>query len=93
MDYIKDITLGEFANLSYIDLPEDFNKDLKKDIEIPLSDFADSCIGYYLDKEKKWGNILSRAGYFKYIKTRSSSCPKEFLKEFYGFLQTDGYTG
>ncbi len=52
MDYIKDITLGEFANLSYIDLPEDFNKDLKKDIEIPLSDFADSCIGYYLDKEK-----------------------------------------
>lgn len=30
---------------------------------------------------------------YDYQKTRSSSCPKEFLKEFSGFLQTDGYSG
>lgn len=30
---------------------------------------------------------------YDYQKTRSSSCPKEFLKEFSGFLQTDGYAG
>ena len=28
-----------------------------------------------------------------YQKTRASSCPKEFLKGFSGFLQTDGYQG
>ena len=37
-------------------------------------------------------------GYIKndddyYQKTRSSSCPREFLKGFSGFLQTDGYQG
>lgn len=30
---------------------------------------------------------------YDYQKTRSSSCPKEFLKDFSGFLQTDGYQG
>ncbi|MBU5487918.1 IS66 family transposase, partial [Clostridium sp. MSJ-8] len=30
---------------------------------------------------------------YDYQKTRSSSCPKEFLKGFSGFLQTDGYQG
>ncbi|WP_346916264.1 IS66 family transposase [Clostridium sp.] len=30
---------------------------------------------------------------YDYQKTRSSSCPKEFLKDFSGYLQTDGYTG
>ena len=28
---------------------------------------------------------------YDYQKTRSSSCPKEILKEFSDFLQTDGY--
>lgn len=30
---------------------------------------------------------------YDYQKTRSSSCPKEFLKGFSGILQTDGYAG
>ncbi|MEG1254883.1 IS66 family transposase [Clostridium sp.] len=30
---------------------------------------------------------------YDYQKTRSSSCPKEFLKGFSGYLQTDGYSG
>lgn len=30
---------------------------------------------------------------YDYQKTRSSSCPKNFLKYFSGYLQTDGYSG
>lgn len=30
---------------------------------------------------------------YEYQKTRSSSCPKNFLKNFTGYLQTDGYEG
>lgn len=30
---------------------------------------------------------------YDYQNTRSSSCPKELLKGFSGYLQTDGYTG
>ena len=30
---------------------------------------------------------------YDYQSTRSSSCPKNFLGDFKGFLQTDGYTG
>ncbi|MGU8166501.1 IS66 family transposase [Clostridium perfringens] len=30
---------------------------------------------------------------YDYQKTRSSSCPKNFLKDFSGYLQTDGYSG
>lgn len=30
---------------------------------------------------------------YDYQKTRSGSCPKEFLKDFSGIIQTDGYTG
>lgn len=30
---------------------------------------------------------------YDYQKTRASSCPKEFLKGFSGYLQTDGYSG
>ena len=52
MSSIKDITLSEFANLSYVELPNKFEKDLKKGVEIKLKDLADSEIGYYLDREK-----------------------------------------
>ena len=52
MSSIKDITLSEFSNLSYIELPEDLNKDLKKGEKITLKDLADSKIDYYLDREK-----------------------------------------
>jgi len=30
---------------------------------------------------------------YDYQRTRSSSCPKEFLKGFTGILQSDGYQG
>ena len=30
---------------------------------------------------------------YDYQKTRSGSCPREFLKGFSGILQTDGYQG
>lgn len=30
---------------------------------------------------------------YDYQKTRSSSCPVQFLKGFSGYLQTDGYSG
>lgn len=30
---------------------------------------------------------------YYYQSTRSSSCPKDFLGDFKGFLQTDGYKG
>ncbi|MBS5939134.1 hypothetical protein [Clostridium sp.] len=52
MSSIKDITLSEFSNLSYIELPEDLNKDLKKGEKITLKDLADSSIDYYLEREK-----------------------------------------
>ena len=30
---------------------------------------------------------------YEYQKTRSSTCPKNFLRDFSGYLQTDGYSG
>lgn len=50
-------------------------------------------------KSKKYMWLYKSGGFknpiilYDYQKTRSSSCPKEFLKEFSGFLQTDGYAG
>lgn len=44
MSSIKDITLGEFSNLSYIDLPRDLEIDLDSGREIPLKEFADRCM-------------------------------------------------
>lgn len=41
----------------------------------------------------KSGELKDPIILYDYQKTRSSSCPKEFLKKFSGFLQTDGYTG
>ena len=52
MSSIKDITLGEFSNLSYIGLPRKLDEDLKKGVKITLKDLADSEIDYYLDREK-----------------------------------------
>ena len=52
------------------------------------------------DSKAKKYMWLYKSGEFKdpiivygYQKTRSSSCPKESLKHFSGFLQTDGYAG
>ena len=39
------------------------------------------------------GTIKKPIILYDYQKTRSSSCPREFLKGFSGFLQTDGYQG
>lgn len=50
-------------------------------------------------KSKKYMWLYKSGGFknpiilYDYQKTRSSSCPKEFLKEFSGFFQTDGYAG
>lgn len=52
MREIKDVTLGEVANLSYIDLPTDLGDELKKGGEITLKDLSEFCIDDYLDKEK-----------------------------------------
>ena len=52
MSYIKDITLGEFSNLSYIDLPPKLIEDLKKGKQIQLKDLADISIDDYLAEEK-----------------------------------------
>lgn len=41
----------------------------------------------------KSGGCKSPIILYDYQRTRSSSCPKNFLKGFSGFLQTDGYTG
>ncbi len=41
----------------------------------------------------KTGSIRNPIILYDYQKTRSSSCPREFLKGFSGFLQTDGYQG
>lgn len=38
-------------------------------------------------------NCIDQIILYDYQKTRSSSCPKEFLKDFKGYLQTDGYNG
>ena len=56
MSSIKDITLGEFSNLSYIDLPSELQAKVDSEIGVTLKDLADSKIGYYLDREKR-GNI------------------------------------
>ena len=52
------------------------------------------------DSKAKKYMWLYKTGEFKdpiilydYQKTRSSSCPKEFLNDFSGILQTDGYAG
>lgn len=50
-------------------------------------------------KSKKYMWLYKSAGskspiiLYDYQKTRASSCPKDFLKGFSGYLQTDGYTG
>jgi transposase len=41
----------------------------------------------------KTGHIKMPIILYDYQRTRSSSCPKTFLKGFTGVLQTDGYTG
>lgn len=41
----------------------------------------------------KTGTAKSPIILYDYQKTRSSSCPKEFLKGFSGILQIDGYNG
>src|SRR5471030_662156 len=41
----------------------------------------------------KSGALESPIVLYDYQKTRSGSCPKEFLKGFSGYLQTDGYSG
>lgn len=41
----------------------------------------------------KSGVLKDPISLYDYQNTRSSSCPKEFLKGFSGYLQTDGYTG
>ena len=41
----------------------------------------------------KTGSSRNSIILYDYQKTRSSPCPKEFLKGFSGFLQTDGYQG
>lgn len=38
-------------------------------------------------------NLESSIILYDYQKTRSSSCPVQFLKDFSGYLQTDGYSG
>jgi transposase len=50
-------------------------------------------------KSKKYMWLYKTAGdndkiiLYDYQNTRSSSCPKKFLKSFSGYLQTDGYNG
>lgn len=50
-------------------------------------------------KSKKYMWLYKSAGskspiiLYDYQKTRASSCPKDFLKGFSGYLQTDGYAG
>lgn len=39
------------------------------------------------------GGCMNPIILYDYQKTRSSSCPKNFLKGFKGYLQTDGYNG
>lgn len=41
----------------------------------------------------KTGEMTSPIIIYDYQKTRSSSCPRDFLEGFSGYLQTDGYTG
>jgi transposase len=41
----------------------------------------------------KTGNHINPIILYDYQKTRSSSCPRDFLKGFSGYLQTDGYAG
>ena len=52
MNSIKDITLGEFSNLSYVDLPENLEQDVDDGIEVTLKDLADIKIDEYLAEEK-----------------------------------------
>ena len=41
----------------------------------------------------KTGGIERPIIIYDYQKTRSSSCPRDFLRDFSGYLQTDGYAG
>ena len=52
MSSIKDITLGEFSNLSYIDLPWDLSEDVNTVGGVTLKDLADIKIDEYLAEEK-----------------------------------------
>ena len=52
MSSIKDTTLGEFVNLSYVELPKDLKEGLEEGLEIKLKDLADRKIDYYLEREK-----------------------------------------
>lgn len=39
------------------------------------------------------GSFINPIIIYEYQKTRSGTCPKNFLKDFSGYLQTDGYAG
>lgn len=41
----------------------------------------------------KTGSCVNPIILYDYQKTRAGSCPREFLKNFSGYLQTDGYAG
>ena len=51
MNTIKDISLGEFANLSYVDLPYELDVKVKNTANITLEELADSCIDKYSNEE------------------------------------------
>ncbi|TGY41180.1 hypothetical protein E5347_13500 [Clostridium sartagoforme] len=79
MSSIKDITLSEFANLSYVDLPLSLDEDLKKGVKITLKDLADSKIDYYLDREKSGEISYQEQEILNVLKKCQSGEYKDFL--------------
>ena len=79
MSSIKDKILGEFQNLSYVDLPRELKKKIGKGMEVTLKDLADSEIGYYLDREKSGEISYQEQEILNVLKKCQSGEYKDFL--------------
>ncbi|MBS5940114.1 hypothetical protein, partial [Clostridium sp.] len=94
MSSIKDITLSEFANLSYIDLPLSLDEDLKKGVKITLKDLADSKIDYYLDREKSGEISYQEQDILNVLKKCQSGEYKDYIiKKYENGNNKSGFVG
>jgi len=82
---IYDLMKEELLKTNYIQADE-------TTVQVIENDGKDSKSKKYMWLYKS-GALESPIILYNYQKTRSGSCPKEFLKGFSGYLQTDGYNG
>ena len=94
MSSIKDITLGEFANLSYVDLPSELMAKIDSEIGVTLKELADSKIDYYLDREKSGEISYQEQDILNVLKKCQSGEYKDYIiKDYENDNSKTGFVG